>query len=480
MSIILQALERPEMRDRLAVAGADCRLSYSELATAVADLAGVLRSSGACRLGLYADNGPAWLVADLAALSAGITLVPLPAFFSRAQLAHIIAAASLDHIILPAGTELGLPAEPLALPVAEQRFDYVRLALPTAACDAKITFTSGTTGQPKGVRLTAATLATVAATLADQLAPLQIRQHLAVLPLATLLENVAGIYVALLSGAGVQLPPLAELGYSGGSGLDPHCFVEAIQRYRPQSLILVPQLLQALVAAAEAGAMLPDSLRFVAVGGGRVAPTLLQRVRRHGVPAYEGYGLSECASVVALNLPGTDRPGSVGRPLPHVRIECAADGEILVHGPRYQGYLGQTEITAGPVATGDLGYLDADGYLHLSGRKKNVFITAFGRNVSPEWVESELTAEPAVLQAAVFGEARPWNVAVIASPASAAAVQAALDRANRRLPDYARIQAWVRAIAPFATSNDQLTANGRLRRPAIWAAYGDAIQALYG
>ena len=97
--------------------------------------------------------------------------------------------------------------------------------------------------------------------------------------------------------------------------------------------------------------------------------------------------------------------------------------------------------------TGDIGYLDEQGFLYITGRKKNIFITSFGRNVSPEWVERELTLHPVIAQAAVFGEARPWNVAVIAAKGAAENVDQAIAEANRLLPDYAQIRRWIPAVS---------------------------------
>src|SRR5690606_20978777 len=109
------------------------------------------------------------------------------------------------------------------------------------------------------------------------------------------------------------------IGLRGSSGLDPDRLLRTLHEVRPHSLILVPQLLFALVSAGERGLLPPISLRFVAVGGAHVAPQLLRRAEALGIPVYEGYGLSECASVVCLNTPGGRRVGSVGRPLGHAR-----------------------------------------------------------------------------------------------------------------------------------------------------------------
>jgi long-subunit acyl-CoA synthetase (AMP-forming) len=210
---------------------------------------------------------------------------------------------------------------------------------------------------------------------------------------------------------------------------------------------------------------------------------LLERAALLGLPVHEGYGLSECASVVAVNRCGDNRVGSVGKPLPHVRLSFGPDGEILVRGVRWRGYLGEAAAATQQecIATGDLGYLDGDGFLHLTGRKKSSFITSFGRNVAPEWVEGELVSQGPIAQAAVFGEARPFNSAVLAVQRTATpqAVEDALAEVNQRLPDYARVRAWLAASEPFTPGNGMLTPNGRLRRSNIFNTYAARIGALY-
>jgi long-subunit acyl-CoA synthetase (AMP-forming) len=226
-------------------------------------------------------------------------------------------------------------------------------------------------------------------------------------------------------------------------------------------------MLTALAAVLERGAHAPKSLKFAAVGGGKVSPALIHRARALGLPVYEGYGLSECASVVALNVPGADRVGSVGRALPHVKARFF-EKELHV---RKNGAWH---------ATGDLGRVDRDGFLYIDGRRKHVLITSYGRNVSPEWPEAELLAGPAIVQAAVFGEAQPHLCALVvpAAGAAAAAVEAQVRAANARLPDYAQIGAWMRADAPFTLQNGFATANGRARREALWKAYGERLDGL--
>ena len=463
--------------------------SDDALGERVRALADALAAAGAQRIASRLDNGATWLALDLAIRERDVVHVPLPTFFSPAQVAHALTSSGADALIVPAGAPLpdafaDCPAQPLGEELTLLRLAPTPIALPAGtAC---ITYTSGTTGAPKGVCLDAASLLAVARSLADAAAPLAPKRHLCLMPLSTLLENVAGLYAALLSGAEIAVPPLAEVGYTGASGLDVPTLIACLHRYRPESAILLPQLLLALVVAAEHGATLPDSLKFLAVGGGRVGPALLARAEALGLPVYEGYGLSECASVVCLNRPGASRMGSVGRPLPHARV-VAIDGELFVEGVRSLGYLGEDGLPSGTlsqnmIATGDIGHIDADGYVHITGRKKHLFITSFGRNVSPEWVESELLQHAAFAQAIVCGEAQPFNVAIVRprrADSDDAALLEALREVNRGLPDYAQVRDIVRADAPFSFADGLLTSNGRPRRDAILARYRVALDARY-
>lgn len=471
---------------RIAVRSAGECLTYDDLARRAHAIAAELEARGIEVAALAADNGPEWIAVDLAAQIAGTVLVPLPPFFSREQIAHALADSGADALLadprLPALRDFDVSAlEPLP---AAGRLAWCRLRANPAAVmpagTAKISYTSGTTGKPKGVCLAQSALDLVAASLRGAVNGLEIARHLCVLPLATLLENVAGVYSPLLAAAEIVTPSARETGLHGAARFDATTLLQCLDTYRPDSIILVPQLLAALVAALERGAPRPASLQLVAVGGGRVSAALLARADRLGLPVYEGYGLTECGSVVALNTPAARRVGSVGRPLPHAEVSIDARGEIHVAGATVSGYVGGEHVPR-RLATGDLGHFDADGFLFLHGRRKNVFITSFGRNVSPEWVEAELCDEPAIAQAAVFGEARPWNVAVVVpSPgAREEQVRAAVEAANRRLPDYARVADWLVAAEPFTPQNGALTTNGRNRREAIWNRYRRELDALY-
>jgi long-chain acyl-CoA synthetase len=443
------------------------------------------------RHALLADNGIGWAVTDLALHAMRALNVPLPAYFTDGQVAHSLDDAGIDVVLTdePARVLSLLPGfgtvgeSPQTGLVALQRPRTAAQRPPLPPGTTKITYTSGSTAAPKGVCLDVDTIERVARSLAEVTGPLGVTRHLCLLPLATLLDNIAGLVAAPMAGATCVLPSTRSTGVRFG-GVDAAALLASISRHAPESMILVPELLRLLVAGCERGWMPPASLKFVAVGGASVAPALLERAAARGLPVYEGYGLSECASVVALNSPGHHRRGSAGRVLPHSRVRIDASGEIHVGGATMLGYLGQAATVphAAEVATGDLGEIDADGFLYVRGRLKNLFITSFGRNVAPEWVERELLLDPSVGQAVVFGEARPHAVALlVATRAEVTDTQlgAAIDAANGRLPDYARVRRWMRLRQPFTFADGSLTANGRVRRDVVRARHATLIDSMY-
>jgi long-subunit acyl-CoA synthetase (AMP-forming) len=467
----------------IALEGPGIAWSRAELDAAASRLAATLQARGTWVLATLMDNAPAWVVADLAATIAGVVHVPLPAFFTPQQIAHALQAAGVDTLLTTpqlATPWLQLPRHDCS--VAGQALSLLTLpgyAVEMPSCTSKITFTSGSTGAPKGVCLHEKAMRRAAWGLVSALEPLDIRRHLCVLPLAVLLENIAGVLAPLARGATVVVPPLAEVGLAGSSGFDAGLFHAAVHRYAPESIILLPQMLRAWTGWLQhTNQPVPASLKMVAVGGAAVGERLIRAARERGIPAYEGYGLSEGGSVQTLNLPGAERAGSAGRPLPHTRVRIAADGEIEIGGTVMAGYLGDTTRPPQWWPTGDLGSIDADGFLHVQGRKKNVLITGFGRNVSPEWVETALRSQQLVAQAVVFGDGQPALSAVVwplAATLPDAEIESAVQAANASLPDYARVARWVRGRAAFSAQSGMATANGRPQRDAILAMHAEAL-----
>jgi len=480
------ALQRPES---IALQSGTLRLSYSELLEQVSQLTDHFSESNSQRpLAFAVANHPAWVIIDVAALANDIPVVPLPAFFTDSQILHAVMDAGIDRLITDQPDRFrsilgNYILHENSLLVAEKLLTQFELELPECALPAnttKITYTSGTTGNPKGVCLSTAAMLNVAFSIAKATEIDENSLHLCVLPLSTLLENVAGVYASLIAGATVHLLPSEEVGLNG-SLLDIGKLHDSLLRTKAHTAIFIPELLNALVSAMEQGSSPLPHLRFFAVGGASVPKVLLIRAQKLGLPVYQGYGLSECASVVALNTVDENNIGTVGKPLQHIEVKLAEDDEILVKGVQFLGYTGSVFAENQEwFATGDIGTIDAEGYLSIKGRKKNIFITSFGRNVSPEWVECELLNSPYIAQACVFGEAKPWNVALIVTKPNASTTQIAKDieMINLRLPDYAQVSKWI-TVNPFTPSNGQLTLNGRLKRKEIYQAYGQEIENFY-
>lgn len=469
--------------DTIAITHLQGQISRAQLETQADQLAQSLQAQGLRTVATCLDNGPAWVILDLALDRAGLVHLPIPVFFTAAQTQHALQAAGADALIVAPAHAAAWPAWPTqALTVGTEVLTQLRLpgaAVPMPDGTGKITFTSGTTGTPKGVCLSRIGMGAVAQGLVQALGPLGIQRHLCALPLPVLLENIAGLMAPLAHGAECVVLPLSQVGLAGSSSFDPAVFHAAVERYQPDSLILLPQMLRGWTLWLQAtGQRAPASLKLVAVGGAAVGAGLVLAARATGIPAYEGYGLSEGSSVQTLNLPGADCPGSAGRPLPHTRLRLDAQGQIHVSGSLMAGYLGQTGATPDEWPTGDLGHVDADGFLHVRGRLRHVLITAFGRNVSPEWVETALQESPLIAQSAVFGDGQPQLCAVIwprHQQVTDEQIEHAVQCANQQLPDYARVGHWVRARAPFHPGSGMATANGRPQREAIFQHHADHL-----
>jgi long-chain acyl-CoA synthetase len=473
--------------DQIAIIGEKKSYSWIDLSSEVIHLSKQLNGVGHQVVALYADNSPAWVIIDLACKVAGVTLLPLPIFFSDQQLQHAIKEAGVSAILHQTDDSVAQLISPnsghskslesLNLIVTEINQKSVPLPKDTA----KITFTSGSTGQPKGVCLSNQQQLTVADALLNATG-IAATKHLSVLPFSTLLENIGGIYAPLLSGGVVIALPQAALGFNGSTGLELNTLLAAISQYHPDSMILLPELLMALVGAIQQGWQPPKSLQFIAVGGSKVSPSLLQKAKNLGLPVYEGYGLSECGSVVSLNTPSKTKAGSIGKMLEHLTVDIE-DNEIVVTGNSFLGYIDDPESWyKQKVYTGDLGFFDDQEYLHINGRKKNLLISSFGRNINPEWIESELLANGLLQQCVVFGDAKPYCVALVwprQSDSDDSQIQLFLDQVNLTLPDYAQIHSWSRLSEPLSIEKGLMTSNNRPVRENIHQHYQTTIEQLY-
>lgn len=460
--------------------------TYSDLRAAVdAESRWLARSAvGSCAT--LADNGASWVIADLSLMQARALHIPLPAWFTQEQIDHVLDDAGVECILTDQPQRFVRTSDALTVCGTAPRSQLTLLrrhcagGRRAAADVSKVTYTSGSTGAPKGVCLALPALESVARSVVCATS-LSVGRHLCAMPLATLLENVAGVYAPILLEATCFAPSNRTTGVGYGS-IDLAALLATISRVAPHSLIVPPELLRLLTVAARKGWKPPADLRFIAVGGATVSQTLLDEACGLGLPAYQGYGLSECSSVVCLNTPAAARAGSVGKPLPHARVRVDQRGQIVVSGAVMTGYLGEPAGLPTEIETGDLGEIDAEGYVFVRGRLKNMFITSMGRNVSPEWVEAELTREPGIGQALVSGEGRPWPCALIypaAPDVTSKDIERAVSAANERLPNYAQVRRWVALPQPLSFAGGTLTANGRPRRDAIAAAHAAVIDDLY-
>ena len=452
-------------------------------------------------IGLYMDNCSEWIICDLATAKLGVTLVPIPLFFSQAQIGHLAKSAQVDIIITKQSLKMALITnehldiadniQPNNLPLDDTYILTLSNGYSANSSNniinndmdgiTKVTYTSGSTGEPKGVCLSSGNIAAVCEGIEGSMVKMGISNHLCVMPLATLLENIAGVYICLLRGGAVITAPLATLGFVSNTAFDIEKLVNKIASHQVGSVILLPHILKCLVNVANETVLAKcASLEFIALGGGKTSQHILQQAVGFGLPVYEGYGLSECCSVVSLNLPLQNKIGSVGKALSHARVSIAEDGEIIIDGQVMLGYLGELRQVPEKIHTGDLGYIDEDGFIYVSGRKKNTIVSSFGRNISPEWVEASLTSSPIIDQVAVFGEARPaLSAIVVTRNNNILAVKKAIDECNKTLPDYAQIHHWLVADTPFNAQSNTLTSNGRIKRKNIEFMYKDKLNALY-
>jgi long-chain acyl-CoA synthetase len=257
---------------------------------------------------------------------------------------------------------------------------------------------------------------------------------------------------------------------------------------------------------------LGGGLRMAFSGGSPLGERLTHFFDGIGVRIFEGYGLTETSPTLTINRPGAWRPGSVGRPLAGTTIRIAVDGEILAKGPQvFVGYWQNPEATAeviddeGWFHTGDIGELDSDGYLRITGRKKELIVTAAGKNVAPAPLEDRLRAHPLVSQAVVVGDERPFVAALITIDEDAfvdwasetgigadtvaeaadtvelrAVIAAAVEEANLSVSRAESIREFAILPRDFSIDAEELTPTLKVRRTVVHARYRGAIEAIYG
>jgi len=421
--------------DRVALVDADDgeRWTYRELDDRVDRRAGALAHHGVGpgdRVGVLAGTRPAFAELVHAAMRLRATLVPLNAELTAAELAPQVERAGVDLLVCAGATETaateafdGGPVVSLDEPHADEVGRFEATA-PVPDRDPLgrdrtqlVLFTSGTTGEPKGVRLTTGNLAASATASAFRLGVAGGDRWLVPLPMYHM-GGLAPVVRSALYGTAAVLQ----------RAFDAPAVADAIDERGVTGTSLVPTMLSRLL---DAGWTPPDHLRFVLLGGAPAGEDLLERCLDRGVPVHPTYGTTETASQVATATPGQvrDHPRTVGQPLVNTTVtvvdgsgdpvEAGGTGELVVDGPTVTpGYLDDERTAAafGPRGfhTGDLGYRDDDGRLWVVGRRDDVIVTG-GENVHPAAVADALRAHPDVADAAVVGLDDPeWGERVAA------------------------------------------------------------------
>lgn len=440
-------------------------VTWQCLASRVEHLARELDDSGAI-VAIGLAGGIDYVVADLALSLCAKRQVPLPFFFSNAQNAHVLMDAGVGTVITN-NPEL-FRALPHLKMVDAASIPSVTLTMrPYIGGAERVIYTSGSSGKPKGVVLGDRQLSASITALSNVIQADESDTHLSVLPLAQLLEQICGIFLPVVSGAKTVFRFEATKALFGAP-IDP--LVNAFEEVRPTTSLLAPAILSRWVDALE-DRRASDSLRFVAVGGASCAPSLIGKAIAAGIPVHEGYGLSECCAVVAMNRPGDNYPGTVGAPLEGVQVTLDA-GEIVVSGPTIMsGYLNRA---AAPDVwrTGDMGHFD-EGRLVIDGRKDALLVTGSGRNISPEWVEQRVNADPRIAGSAL-GLRQSDGALVLIVVAAAPVDMARIESHLTDLPLYARPEAVILAdpsepglLYPAGTPNRTVVSELINTRPAV-------------
>ncbi|MFB6081791.1 MAG: o-succinylbenzoate--CoA ligase [Halanaeroarchaeum sp.] len=394
--------------------------TYRDLDATVDDLAGSLRAAGVeegDRVGVLLETGIDFVRLLWAVDRVGAALVPFNARLTPGEVASqrervdsvtiVTAAAHADVAVEAAGrTPVLTLDEPVAGATTTSQFDPapVRPVDRSLTADLAVVFTSGTTGEPKGVRLTRANLIASAVASAFRLGVTPEDRWSLCLPM----YHMGGLSVPLRTTVYGTATVVHE-------GFDPEAILEAMAEYRVTGISLVPTMLDRLLGTGS----VPESLRFALVGGGETDPGLVRRARDRGVPIHATYGMTETASQIATARPPDldEHPETVGRPLVGTEVGILDEdgaplgvedvGEVAVRGPTVTpGYVNDDAASASPeegwFRTGDLGYRDDAGRLFVVGRVDERIVTG-GENVAPAEVRRAIEAHPAVDAAAVVG-----------------------------------------------------------------------------
>ena len=412
------------------------------------------------------------------------------------------------------------------------------------AAPSMVVYTSGTTGQPKGALISPRNVLEGSDDMVALLGVGPGDALLSYLPLCHVAEKIFSLFIPLTAGAVVHFGESIDTVRQDLAEVSPTVFLgvpriwekmhaSVTLKMKDSSWLkrtLFAALLRRRLARAEDGGvgrlewLLGDALVFRALqerlglrrcwlpvtGAAPIAPELLQWFAAIGVPVVEGYGQTECAGVSHLNLPGRARLGTVGQTLPGVECRLAEDGEILLRGTNvFCGYLHDEAATAktvqdGWLHTGDVGAVDGDGFLGITGRKKEIIITAGGKNLSPEKIENALKLSPYVKEAVAIGDRRKFIGALVqidgeavgdwasrrgltytsyadlaALPEVRTLVEGEVHGANERLARVEQVRAFRVFSKELHQDDGELTATQKVRRQAVLEIHGALVEGIY-
>jgi long-chain acyl-CoA synthetase len=235
-------------------------------------------------------------------------------------------------------------------------------------------------------------------------------------------------------------------------------------------------------------------IRQCVTGAAPIAPEILEFFYACGVPVMEGYGMTETSTVATGQTPDDFRFGSIGKPLPGVEIKIGDDGEILLRGDNiFQGYYKNEEasdqaLEGGWLHTGDLGRIDEDGFVYISGRKKDIIITAGGKNITPANLENGIKQNPNVSQCVVVGDRRPYLVALVTldpevateeTPEIRESIQQTIDEVNSKVGPVEQIKYFTVLPHDLSQETGELTPTMKVKRNVVHEKYADVIDSLY-
>ncbi|PAV49520.1 AMP-dependent synthetase [Pseudomonas sp. HAR-UPW-AIA-41] len=477
------------------------------------------------RVALLAKNCAEWFISDLAIQLAGLISVPLYPLQAPEQIAYVLEHADCKVILVgkldepdklatgiaPHITRIAMPYP--TMPTAHDWHSLLARHAPLAGTREQqadellsILYTSGTTGAPKGVMLSAGAMARSAAWATGELGIGPGDQFFSYLPLSHAAERFLVQFNSLYSGAPVAFVESLETFASDLRHVRPTVFfsvprlwtrfqqgvLEKLPQSRLDRLLGIP-LLGWLVARKIRQGLGLNRARILVSGAAAISTGLLEWYRRIGLTICEGYGMTEHFAYGCFNRPGQVRLGSVGRPMPNLEVRIAEDGEILLRSQTLmQGYYRDPEKTAetlrdGWLHTGDKGAVDGDGYLRITGRVKDIFKTSKGKYVAPAPIEGEIAKCQWVEQVCLMGSNLDQPLALIElSPAArqqpreqvAADLQSHLAVLNSHLEPHERVSHFVLVREPWTVDNGCMTPTMKIRRNVLEARHADLIERL--